>query len=52
MAWESPVNIALIKNPLNWAIVVLMLIFAMLIAEAIIQLVKGPCSCHSTSTKD
>lgn len=35
---ESPVNVALIKNPINWIIVFLMLAFAMLIAEAIFQL--------------
>lgn len=35
---ESPVNVALIKNPINWMIVFLMLAFALLIAEAIFQL--------------
>lgn len=48
MSWEAPVNVALIRNPVNWVIVVLMLIFAMLIAEVLIQFIKSPCGCHST----
>jgi hypothetical protein len=46
---EAPVNIALIKNPINWFIVILMVIFAIFIAEMIVMWIKGaPCACNST----
>lgn len=43
----AAVNVALIKNPINWVIVFLMLTFAMLIAESIFQLSGNACGCHS-----
>lgn len=33
-----PFNIALIKNPINWVIIFLMLMAALLIAESVFQL--------------
>lgn len=46
----AAVNVAIIKNPINWIIIFLMIFFAMLIAESIFQLAGvKPCSCHSTN---
>lgn len=46
---ENPVNIAIIKNPLNWVIIFLMLAFAMLIAEVLFQYMGNDiCGCSHT----
>lgn len=46
MDW-LPINKAIIANPINWLIVLLMLIFAIFIAEALAQLSgkKSGCGC-------
>lgn len=47
---DAAVNWVLIKNPINWIIIFLMLIFAMFIVESLFQLMGNnvPCGCHSS----
>lgn len=44
----SAINWPLIKNPINWLIVFLMIVFAALVAENLCALVHGPCGCNKS----
>lgn len=43
---DWPVNVAIIKSPINWIIIFLMVMFAILIAELFIKGLKPHCTCE------